>query len=166
MTRYPRRSIRSELIDGLIRDWRELLPAMFSLDFAATRTRHGCIITERRICAAETRDDDGDLDVDRIVSVGEITIRVDRNRIQQDHTVLAMLPLLVLAERIAWNGTDDAALIRDIDVVGGSTWRSYRRAGGWRSRQRMARGTLVLSVRRLIRAWRRRLIRCHAWVAV
>ena len=69
--RFPKRSLRPELIDDLIKGWRETLPVTYSLDFAVSRTKHGCCITERRICAADILDED-DPEVDRVVVVGEI----------------------------------------------------------------------------------------------
>lgn len=161
--RHPLRSIRPETIDALIREWREMTPVVFSLDFAVTRSKHGCIVTERRIAAAEMTDDD-DPEVERIVSVGEVEVSIDRNKLRQDHRVRCVFPLRCLAERIGWCGPGDAGMIRAIDAAArfDVTRIPEDRAvaiptqdGAWRARA--IRAEIAPGVAR-------RLIRCHAWV--
>ena len=165
LKRHPLRSVRPETIDTLIHDWRETLPVEFSLDFACTRTKHGFIVTERRLSAADMKDDD-DPEIERVISVSEITLAIDRNKLRQDHAIQAVFPLRALAEHFRWCGYDDATLIRAIDAAGRFDVAKIPQdhavaipteGGVWHARAVRAEIEPGLE---------RRLIRCHSWVPV
>jgi hypothetical protein len=168
LKRYPRRGIRPELIDGMLARLRDLRCEEFSLDFATSRTRHGCLITERRLCAAAINDDDDPaFATERVVAVGELKVSIDRNHIRQQLDVLTVFSIRALGEFIGWHDPgDEASLIRALDAAGRfdtnriPLWRGGQiptESGRW-----LARGVQFDTGDGLAR----RVVRCHGWIPV
>jgi hypothetical protein len=117
--RFPLRNFRIETLRSFERAWRNDMPQTFSIDYEVEWPRHGLTVTERRIGVAEFRDDGWRPDyMEPEVSIGVVTVTLNRKTATVKFSTKAIISLPALARRCQWGwDSSDAALIRDLVEV-------------------------------------------------